>query len=232
MTTIAIIPARGGSKRIPRKNIRPFLDRPIIAYSIRAAQQSALFDDVMVSTDDDEIAAIAEFYGASVPFRRSALNANDNATTADVLVEVLACYAERGQAYTFGCCLYPTAPFVTSTLLKEGWKLLIEDGFDSVFPVLRYSFPIYRSVKLENNRVNMIWPDHLSTRSQDLPIAYHDAGQFYWFRSDALQQKGALWTDNSGGFVIPEMLAHDIDTDEDWAIAEFKYQFASRQASK
>ncbi len=225
MSNIAIIPARGGSKRIPRKNIRPFLGKPIMAYSIETALRSQLFSEVMVSTDDEEIAAIAGQYGATVPFLRSPHTAGDHAGTTEVLLEVLAGYADRGMRFEHGCCIYPTAPFVTTELLHACWQLLLERGFDSVFPVLRYSYPIQRSLRLEHDRASMIWPEHYTTRSQDLEPVYHDAGQMYWFKTQALQAQQRLWTANTGAVVISEMQAHDIDTPEDWSVAEFKFRF-------
>lgn len=230
MTKLAMIPARGGSKRIPRKNIRLFADKPIIAYSIVAALESRLFDEVMVSTEDDEIAVIAEQWGAVVPFRRSAQNANDQASTVDVLLEVIAAYTQRGLHFDYGCCIYPTAPFVAPELLAQGWRILVEGGYDSVFPVLRFSYPIQRALKLEGDRVSMIWPENLLARSQDLQPAYHDAGQFYWVNVAAIQHKKRLWTDRSGALVIGELDAHDIDTLEDWTMAEFKYQYRMTRA--
>jgi pseudaminic acid cytidylyltransferase len=227
MTSIAIIPARGGSKRIPRKNIRPFVGRPVIAYAIRTALESRLFREVMVSTEDDEIAAFASEYGAVVPFRRSQQNASDYAGTTGVLLEVLTEYETHGLGFEYGCCIYPTAPFVTADLLWQCWELMIERGFDSVFPVLRYSYPIQRSLKIEQDRATMLWPEHYGSRSQDLEPSYHDAGQFYWFNVRALREKQRLYTDNSGAVVISELQAHDIDTLEDWSVAEFKFRYLS-----
>lgn len=224
MTAIAIITARGGSKRIPRKNIRPFLGKPILAYGIDAARQSGLFDEVMVSTDDDEIADIARQYGASVPFRRHATTADDYATTADVLTEVLGQYEELGQSFELACCLYPTAPFVTPDVLKRAVDLLVDRQFDTVYPVQRFSFAVQRAITIRDNRVAWLNPEYALTRSQDLEPAYHDAGQFYLFRPDVFRKTGKLITDNAGGLVIPELHAHDIDTEDDWQIAEFKYR--------
>lgn len=225
MERVAIIPARGGSKRIPRKNIRLFLGKPVLAYAIEAALQSHLFAEVMVSTEDDEIAALARSCGAAVPFRRSANTADDQAGTADVLLEVLACYEALGTRYESGCCIYPAAPFITPALLAQGWELFASGGYDSVFPVLRFPSPIQRALKLEGATATMFWPEHYATRSQDLTPAFHDAGQFYWFSAAALRLKRRLWTDRSGALVVSEMDAHDIDTLEDWDVAEFKYRF-------
>ncbi|WP_276499324.1 pseudaminic acid cytidylyltransferase [Pontibacter litorisediminis] len=224
MKSIAIIPARGGSKRIPRKNIRPFLGRPIIAYSIEAALQSGLFGEVMVSTDDEEIAQVAREHGASVPFLRSREASDDLATTAQVLEEVLAKYKEAGEEFDVACCLYPTAPFVTGELLQAGYAKLKEGDFDTVFPVLRYSYPIWRSLKVEQGRAAMNWPEHLNSRSQDLPAAFHDAGQFYWFKVDRFLEGKRLLTDNSGVMELAELEAQDIDSETDWRLAELKYK--------
>src|SRR5438270_12846523 len=181
MSAVAIITARGGSRRIPRKNIRPFLGRPIIAYSIEAALGSGLFDEVMVSTDDDEIAAVAEEHGAAVPFRRSAAMSDDHATTADVLQEVLGEYGGRGRSFDHACCIYPTAPFVTAERLRVAFARLTASGADCVIPVARFGFPIWRAFCMDDDRLSYVWPEHAPKRSQDLPPAFHDAGQFYFF---------------------------------------------------
>ncbi|MVM30990.1 pseudaminic acid cytidylyltransferase [Spirosoma sp. HMF4905] len=224
MNNVAIITARGGSKRIPRKNIRPFLGKPIIAYVIDAALQSGLFSEVMVSTDDSEIAEIARNYGASVPFLRTLETADDFATTAQVLTEVLTQYVQQNKQFSYACCLYPTAPFVTPDLLNRAFSTLIEKQFDTVYPVQQFSFPIQRAVLLRESKVQWFQPEHALTRSQDLEPVYHDAGQFYFFNVNAFQQNQRLITDNSGGIIIPEMAAHDIDTETDWQVAEFKYR--------
>lgn len=224
MNNVAIITARGGSKRIPRKNIRPFLGKPIIAYVIEAALQSGLFEEVMVSTDDAEIAEVARSYGAQVPFVRSAQNADDFATTTDVLLEVLTDYKELDKSFDLGCCLYPTSPFVTAILLKQAFDTLTTQSFDTVYPVQAFGFPIQRAVGLdESGRVRWLQPEHQFTRSQDLERAYHDAGQFYFFKTGAFLENRRLITSNSGGIIISEMQAHDIDTEEDWKVAEFKW---------
>ncbi|MDX5437519.1 MAG: pseudaminic acid cytidylyltransferase [Pontibacter sp.] len=224
MKTIAIIPARGGSKRIPRKNIKPFLGKPIIAYTIEAAINSGLFTEVMVSTDDAEIAEVSRAYGASVPFLRSEDNAGDFATTAAVIQEVLDQYEQQGNSFDLGCCLYPTAPFVSLETLKESQHLLLEKEYDTVFPVVKYSYPIWRSLKVEEGRASMIWPENLTKRSQDLPPAFHDAGQFYWFRVESFKQNQSLFTDNSGAYELDELYVQDIDSLTDWKLAELKYK--------
>jgi pseudaminic acid cytidylyltransferase len=221
---IAIIPARGGSQRIPRKNVRLFLSKPILAYGISAAIQSGLFTEVMVSTDDDEIADIAQNLGASVPFRRSATTASHTATTAEVLLEVLADYERLGRLFRYGCCLYPTAPFVTPALLQQAFDKLQTSGFDTVLPVQRFGFPIQRALQLTNDRLGWRQPEHALTRSQDLEPTYHDAGQFYAFDVAALQTSGRLLTNNTGGIVIAETQAQDIDTETDWQLAELKFK--------
>ena len=221
---VAIIPARGGSKRIPRKNVRLFCGRPIIEYSVKAAMESGLFDEIMVSTDDEEIAAIARSVGANVPFLRSIKNSDDFSSTAEVLIEVINTYSDRGKFFDIGCCIYPTASFVTPSRLKQGFTLLQEKQFDVVFPICSFSYPILRSLKMEDSgKVEMNWPAHLNSRSQDLPKAYHDAGQFYWFDSAKLKQTNILFGKNSGGVEISEMEVQDIDIEDDWKIAELKY---------
>ncbi|MBN8825815.1 MULTISPECIES: pseudaminic acid cytidylyltransferase [unclassified Spirosoma] len=229
MSAVAIITARGGSKRIPRKNIRSFLGKPIIAYAIQAARESGLFDEVMVSTDDTEIASISQECGASVPFLRRAETADDYATTADVLREVLSQYEDQGRSFEYACCLYPTAPFVTPRLLKQAFSKLTDHPFDTVYPVQPFSFPIQRAVRLHDSKVAWFHPEYALTRSQDLEPAYHDAGQFYFFNVTAFQQNHRLITDNSGGIVISELGAHDIDNEADWQIAEIKFKMYNEQ---
>lgn len=228
MKTLAIIPARGGSKRIPRKNIKDFLGKPIIAYSIEVALNCGLFDEVMVSTDDEEIAKVAEKYGAKVPFYRSVENSNDFATTMDVLNEVLSQYFGLNQMFEQVCCIYPTAPFIKPDHLREGFKLLQEENICSVFPVAAYSFPIWRSLKVDdNNYATMNWPANMNIRSQDLPAAYHDAGQWYWFKPDKV--KNSLYTELSKVVIISELLVQDVDNLIDWTLAEMKYKFITAQ---
>ena len=221
---IAIITARGGSKRIPRKNIKNFLGKPIIAYSITAALDAGCFDEVMVSTDDHEIAEVARELGANVPFFRSAKMADDFATTADVLTEVLNEYLVRGEAFDHACCIYPTAPFVTPERLKHACDVLTKSGADTVLPVVRFSFPIQRALTIENNRLKELWPEHANTRSQDLAPTYHDSGQFYFFQVTRFLESKDLFSNNTVPIVLPESEVQDIDTVEDWKIAEIKYQ--------
>jgi N-acylneuraminate cytidylyltransferase len=229
MKTLCIIPARGGSKRIPRKNIRPFLGLPIIAHSIRAAQESGLFDEIMVSTDDAEIAEIVQAYGVSVPFVRSAEAASDFATTAAVLTEVLNSYAESGQLFDRACCLYATAPFVTADKLREAFGKMDTGRFDTVFPVVRFSFPVQRAVVFQNDRLAWLQPQHALTRSQDLPPAFHDAGQFYFFDVPRFLETGQLLTSNTSGIEVSELDAQDIDNLTDWQLAELKIKLLRQQ---
>lgn len=222
---LCIIPARGGSKRIPRKNIKNFLGKPIISYSIESALKSDIFDEVMVSTDDKEIADIALKYGASLPFMRSLDMANDYATTVDVLKEVLSEYEKLGRVFKYACCIYPTAPFVNASILQNSFIQLKENSFDSVFPVLRYGFPIQRAMRASaDGKVNMIYPEHMSSRSQDLEPSFHDAGQFYFFKAEILKSVVGLWTTNTGYIEVDELKAQDIDTITDWKLAELKYR--------
>jgi len=224
MGNICIIPARGGSKRIPRKNIKDFLGKPIIAYSVQAAIDSQLFDEVIVSTDDPEIEEIAKKYGAKVPFLRSVKNSDDFATTFDVIQEVIENYKEQGKEYKNLCCIYPCAPFVSGNTLKLAFSQLIEKQFDSVFPVIAFSFPIQRALNHKNGKVFMLQEENLNVRSQDLEERYHDAGQFYWCKTEKLLFSKKLLTSNTGGIVISALEAQDIDTETDWKLAELKYQ--------
>ncbi len=222
---LCIIPARGGSKRIPRKNIKYFKGEPIISYSIRAAIESGLFDEVMVSTDDLEVKEIAESYGASVPFLRSAETSNDFATTADVLIEVLNVYLSLGKRFDQICCIYPTAPFITAGRLIEGFEILTQ-GADSVLPILSFDYPIWRSFKVnENDNLVYNWVEFIDSRSQDLPKSYHDAGQWYWVKIDRLKESGKLIFETSKGLQLLPFEAHDIDTLHDWKLAELKYEY-------
>ena len=224
MKSIAIITARGGSKRIPRKNIRPFLGKPILEYSIAAALQTGLFEEVMVSTDDAEIAQIAQQAGAKVPFFRSEETANDFATTADVIAEVLTAYAQTGKEFQAACCIYPTAPFVTANILSTAMQLLEQEQADCVIPVVRFSFPPQRGVIINNNKINPKWPENMAKRSQDLEPLYHDCGQFYCLNVERFLQQKAIWMEHAVPIIQEERYVQDIDTLEDWALAEMKYK--------
>jgi len=225
MSAIAIITARGGSKRIPRKNIREFCSSPIIRYSIEAAISSKFFDEVMVSTDDEEIAEIAKKYGAKVPFIRSKENSDDYSGTVDVLLEVISKYQELGRNFDYLCCIYPTAPFVTAKKLISAMQILkTNKDCDCVLPVVKYSYPIQRSLKIDNGKLKMNWPENHSKRSQDLEPIYHDAGQFYFAETDQFLQNKTLFTKKTLPIIVSETEVQDIDTEEDWQIAEMKFK--------
>lgn len=230
--SVAIITARGGSKRIPRKNIRLFCGKPIICFSIEAAISSGIFDKVMVSTDDTEIAEIALNAGAEVPFFRSANTSNDFATTAEVLEEVLLQYHLDNQEFRYGCCIYPTAPFVTADKLKAAFELLKNKNADSIIPINKFSFPIWRSFKMDEGRLSFNWPEYELKRSQDLPSSYHDAGQFYFFNVQKFFENKKLVSENTFGLEVPESEVQDIDNEEDWQIAEIKYSFLLQRDQK
>lgn len=233
MGMLAIIPARGGSKRIPRKNIKPFCGKPIISYSIEIAHQCKCFDEIMVSTDDEEIAKIAGQYGAKVPFMRSPENSNDHAGLFEVFKEVYDEYSKRGRKFTTLCSLLPTVPFIRTDRILSGGDLLDKGKFDSVLAVTRFSYPIWRALERNDNNtsVRMIWPENYPKRSQDFSPVYHDAGRFYWINPERCFPKGRLYTDNTGSIEIPESEVQDIDTIEDWNIAEFKYEYLFSQTS-
>lgn len=230
MNSIAVITARGGSKRIPRKNIRNFLGKPIIAYSIQTAIESKLFDMVMVSTDDDEIALIAKQYGATVPFLRTPETADDFSGTGVVMEEVLENLKRNNLHFTYACCIYPTAPFITVENLSTSYNLLKEKHYNSVFPVSAFCYPILRALKRNiDGKTEMIWPENLTKRSQDLEPAYHDAGQFYWLEVSSFLEEKKLFTSNSGTILLDEMQVQDIDNEIDWKLAEIKYKLLSAE---
>lgn len=224
MRNLCVIPARGGSKRIPKKNIKEFLGKPIISYSIDVAIKSGLFDEVIVSTDDEEIKNIAQSYGAKVPFMRSETSANDFATLSDVLEEVKECYENIDITFDNICMILPTAPFVTVELLRESLDLLKGSNVDSVRPIVRFSYPIQRSFKRNaDGLVEMFSPEYRNTRSQDLEPAFHDSGMFYFAKWD----KGLIGN-RKYGIEISEIDCHDIDTVDDWAMAEFKFKYLNQ----
>ena len=223
MSTLCIITARGGSKRIPRKNIRDFLGKPIIAYSIEAALKSEIFDEVMVSTDDEEIARVAREYGANVPFMRSSATANDFASTRDVLLEVLEEYEKRGKTFDFFSCIYPTAPFVTAEKLKAAFNKLKNSDADELTPVIPFSFPPQRAFVIQDGNLVFQYPEFRLSRSQDLQPIYHDCGQFYFYRTDIFRG-GKTGTGKCLPLIMPEEETQDIDNFSDWALAEIKYE--------
>lgn len=225
MSKLCIIPARGGSKRIPRKNIKNFLGKPIIAYSIEAAIKTGLFDEVMVSTDDKEIAEIAIKYGAKVPFLRTEKASNDFATTFEVIQEVILKYQNLGLNFDETCCLYSCAPFITSLKLSESLEIMLNGKFDSVFPVMAFGFPIQRALKLsDNGKIDFYYPEHSLTRSQDLAPSFHDAGQFYWMKTEVCMLQNKILTNNTSSIIITELEGQDIDNEVDWKLAELKYE--------
>ena len=218
---IALIPARGGSKRIPRKNIKSFSGKPIIAYSIEAAKKSECFDKVIVSTDDEEIANIARNLGAEIPFMRPKNLSDDHSTTMDVIRHAQDWYEANSESIEAICCLYATAPFVTAYDLKRGYKILNENKCEYVFSATTYAFPIQRAFYLdENNGVKMYQPEHLLTRSQDLNESYHDAGQFYWCSQKAIAKNLPIFETHSRAVILERNCVQDIDTPEDWSFAQ------------
>ena len=221
MSKVAIITARGGSKRIPKKNIKEFCGQPILAYSIKAALESGVFDEVMVSTDSEEIAEVARKYGAAVPFMRSEATSNDFATTADVLEEVLKTYKANGKNFDSFACIYPTAPFVTGKKLAEAASLL--DGADAVISVVRYSFPPQRAFVVRDGNVAYQYPEYERARSQDLEPIYHDCGQFYMCKADIFLEKHSVILPKTRPYILSEEEVQDIDTQSDWEIAEAKF---------
>lgn len=222
---LAIIPARGGSKRIPRKNIKMFCGKPIIEYSIETALASGVFSTVMVSTDDVEIANVATQAGATSPWVRSESTSGDHSMLADVLREEIINFREQGSDYVFVCCILPTSPFTTVERLKAGYEMLKNSDADSVIPVCKFSYPIQRASRITSNgRLEMFHPENYNARSQDLEPAYHDCGQFYWIRTQRLLDQMRIYADHTLAVVVPEAEVQDIDTPEDWVIAEMKYR--------
>jgi pseudaminic acid cytidylyltransferase len=221
--SVAIILARGGSKRIPRKNIRLFRGQPIIYFPVRAAIESGCFDEVMVSTDDDEIAAVAREAGAVTPFRRSREMANDHATSTDAFIEVIEQYRALNRPFKYLCGLYAAAPLVRPNHLRAGKSLLDSDEkIQTVMPVTRFGYPIQRAFSIKDDKLILMHPENAFTRSQDLPAAYHDAGQWYWLRTDALLASRKIFSSFCVPLVLSELEAQDIDNEEDWRLAELK----------
>lgn len=228
---LAIIPARGGSKRIPRKNIKPFCGKPMIAWSIEAALQSACFDQVVVSTDDAEIAEVARQFGASVPFMRPAELSDDHTGTIPVIRHAIEWFNAQGKTVEQACCLYATAPFVSAEDIRRGLDVLQESDCDYAFSVTSYAFPIQRAIRItQQGRVEMFNPEHFNTRSQDLEEAFHDAGQFYWGRAEAWREGRMIFSSNSMPVILPRHRVQDIDTAEDWVRAEWMFKAMQSQA--
>lgn len=225
MSRVAIIPARGGSKRIPRKNIKEFCGRPMIAWSIESAQASGCFDQIVVSTDDEEIASVAVQYGATVPFMRPQALSDDFIGTLPVIHHALAWMIEFDAPVDYACCIYATAPFVLANDLKKGLQLLEETGSNYAFSVTSYAFPIQRAIRItDGDRVAMFNPEHFHTRSQDLEEAWHDAGQFYWGTRDAWCEERPIFGAESVPVLLPRHRVQDIDTLEDWERAEWLFK--------
>ncbi len=224
MSNLCVIPARGGSKRIPRKNIKDFCGKPIIAYSIEAAINSGCFDKVIVSTDDEEIAAIAKLYGAEVPFMRTNSLSDDYAGTTAVIADAIHQLSKQEFEVSYTCCLYATAPFIRIEDLKTSYDLIKTGNLSYVFGVTDYASPIQRALKLDShNRVGMFDDKQFNTRSQDLEVAWHDAGQFYWGKSQAWLDNKKVYSSDSLAIKIPRFCVQDIDTLEDWMMAELMY---------
>lgn len=222
---IAIIPARGGSKRIPRKNIKLFAGLPIIAYSIKAAQESGLFDRIIVTTDDEEIADIARAFGAETPFMRPKELSDDHTATIPVIAHAIETIEQDGIKIDAACCIYATAPFVRAEDIKSAYDAMISHHKSYAFPVTTFGFPIFRGVKRnEEGSIEMFWPEHFLTRSQDLPEAYHDVGQFYWGTPQAWLSGTPIFSNTATTIVLPRHLVQDIDTPEDWMRAELMYK--------
>ena len=221
---IAIITARGGSKRIPRKNVKEFCGKPMLQYSIEAALSSGIFDEVMVSTDDEEIAQVAKAAGANIPFMRSEKTSNDYATTADVLMEVIEEYKKLGQEFAYTCCIYPTAPFITAEKLQKAFSIIKEQNAAQLKPVIAYSFPPQRCEVVRDGKLEMLHPEHRNTRSQDLEPYYHDCGQFYFYDTKELIKGKGTIVENVIPMVLSELEVQDIDNETDWKLAEIKYK--------
>ncbi|ARU50040.1 pseudaminic acid cytidylyltransferase [Sulfurospirillum diekertiae] len=223
---LAIIPARGGSKRIPRKNIKEFCGKPMIAYSIEAAKKSGCFDKIIVSTDDEEIAALARTLGAEVPFMRPKELSDDHTATIPVIAHAIreTCHKELSQLDAI-CCIYATAPFVQAMFIKEAYEKLKLTKASYAFSATSFPFPIQRAIRLtKEDRVEMFSPENFNTRSQDLEDAYHDAGQFYWGTPEAWLEGKIIFAPHSTAVLLPRHLVQDIDTPEDWMRAEFMFK--------
>jgi len=230
---ICVIPARGGSKRIPRKNIKIFNGKPIISFSIEAAVASGCFDKVIVSTDDNEIAAVAKDFGAEVPFMRPAEISNDLSATNPVISHAVDWMESKGTLINHVCCLYATAPFIEPNSISNAYKKFKEVNADFCFSVTSFPFPIQRAIKItENDNVELFQPEHFLSRSQDLDEAYHDAGQFYWGTKQAFNKDISILSETVIPFILPRYLVQDIDSPEDWVRAELMHQVIKKMISK
>ncbi len=222
---LALIPARGGSKRIIKKNIKFFLGFPIIKYSIDAAYNSKLFDEIMVSTDDKEIEKVSIENKALVPFLRSKKNSNDYSTTTDVILEVINQYKLQGKHFDYICCIYPAAPLICYNKIIEGYKLLRRDSFNTVLPLVKYSTPIQRALKFKGQKIVLSDDSYINKRSQDLEEKFYDAGQFYWIQTESFLKEKKIFSKNSGAIILSEFESQDIDNEIDWKMAEIKFKF-------
>lgn len=225
LNRVAIIPARGGSKRIPRKNVREFCDKPMIVWSIEAARASGCFDRIIVSTDDQEIADVGRQHGAEVPFMRPAELSGDYTGTLPVIRHAVEWLQRNNAPIDFACCIYATAPFISAEDLKRGFELIQQNSASYAFSVTSYAFPIQRAIRVtESGRIAMFHPEHFSTRSQDLEEAWHDAGQFYWGTKDAWMEERALFSEAAVPVKLPRYRVQDIDTQDDWIRAEWMFK--------
>lgn len=223
-SSIAVITARGGSKRIPKKNIREFLNKPMIAYAIESCLDSKIFTEIMVSTDCEEIADISKKYGAQVPFLRSEKTSDDFATTYDVLEEVLLKYKTLNKEFEYTCCVYPCVPFLTGKILQSAYEKFLSADYDALMPLVKYSYPIQRALKIEGENLKFAFPEFENCRSQDLPSMYHDVGMFYFMKTQSLLREKKIVCNHMTYFEMKEMHIQDIDTLEDWENAELKYR--------
>ncbi|BCG48883.1 Pseudaminic acid cytidylyltransferase [Citrifermentans bremense] len=229
---VAVIPARGGSKRIPHKNIKLFAGQPIIGYSIQAAKECGLFDRIIVSTDDEEIASVARSFGAEIPFLRPKTLADDFTGTNAVVKHAINWLADEGSSVDYACCIYATAPFLKSKYLIEGYQKLVAAKSSFAFSVTGFRFPIQRALRLDSSgSVDAMFPEHIYTRSQDLEEAYHDAGQFYWGKSEAFLRDEVMFSPASVAVVLPRHLVQDIDTPQDWYEAELMFRACQSERS-
>jgi len=228
MSNLAIIPARGGSQRIPQKNIKDFFGKPIIAYSIEMAIKSNLFDEVMVSTDSPQIVSIVEKFGASIPFQRSEINSNNYATLTDVILEVIQNYTEQGKHFDNLCCILPTAALITKARLIEAYTIFKDNSLSSIVPVIKFAYPIQRALKNNNGLLQMREPEYIKARSQDLESFYHDSGQFYWIKTKEIIKEKSIFTSKTGFIELHESEAQDVDTLMDWEMLMLKFNHKNK----
>ena len=225
MNNIAIIPARGGSKRIPHKNIKPFVGKPIIAYSINAAQKTNLFKRIIISTDSEKIAEVSRAYGAEIPFWRPPELSDDYTGLSEVIIHALQWLLDHGEVVEYICCIYPTAPLLKSEYLCRGYELIKDNNAKSAIAVTSFSSPIFRAYKINDaGRIEMVWPENFNTRSQDWPDAIHDAGQFFWANARKYLKEKTFLTSDTIPVTLPRYMVQDVDTLEDWKLAEFQYK--------